>query len=161
MENRSSNKILIVIIAFLLLANIATITLFLLNKKADTGYGKDDRKNSMRNYLKNEIKFSDKQLATFDSIKNQQHSQTKLIFDSMRTSRQDRLKFLGKNDFADSFIKDAANAAARQQSQVEVRFLEHLKEIRQLCTPEQMKRFDTGFYKIMNRQQGDDKKKEK
>jgi flagellar basal body-associated protein FliL len=49
----SSNKIFIIVIALLLIANIVTLTLLLTDKK--TNY--DDHKSSMRNYLKTEIGF--------------------------------------------------------------------------------------------------------
>ena len=61
-----SNKIFIIVIGLLLIANIVTLSLLLTDKK--TNY--DDHKNSMRNYLQNEIGFSDAQIIAFDSVKN-------------------------------------------------------------------------------------------
>jgi hypothetical protein len=161
MEKRTSNKTLIIIIAILLIANIATIGLMLFGKQEAKPADKDDRKNAMRNYLKDSLKFSEAQLVQFDTIKSRHREQVKVIFDSIRASKTSILKQLGRDGFPDSSLAGAAQAAAGQQKLVELQMLKHLKDVRTLCSPDQLKSFDTGFYKIMNRPPPDDKKKEK
>jgi len=161
MEKRTSNRTLIIIIAILLVANIATIGLLLFGKGDARLADKDDRKTAMRNYLKDSLKFSDAQLVQFDTIKSRHRELVKGIFDSVRADKNAILKQLGSEGFPDSSLAGAAEAAASQQKLVELQMLRHLKEVRMLCTPEQLKSFDTGFYKIMNRPPPDDKKKEK
>ena len=160
MEKRTSNKTLVIIIAILLIANIATVGLMLFGK-GEAKAPVDDRKNAMRNYLKDSLKFSDAQMVQFDTIKSRHREQVKGIFDSIRADKTSILKRLGRDGFPDSSLAGAAEAAAGQQKLVELQMLKHLKEVRTLCTPEQLKSFDTGFYKIMNRPPPDDKKKEK
>ena len=155
-ENRS-NKIFIIIIALLLIANIVTLILLLGNKKNDY----DDRRNSMRNYLKNEIGFSAAQLNFFDSVKNRQSLDVKPLFDEMRAHKRLNLKSIGIQNFSDSSIINATEYAATQQKNLETIMLNNLKEIRNLCTPQQRALFDTGFYKIMSRPNNDSPKKEK
>ena len=153
----SSNKIFIIVIALLLLANTVTLTILFTGKKPDN----DDRKNAMRNYLKSEVGFSDAQLVAFDTVKSRQRSQAKLIYDEIRERKQNNLKTIGNENFSDSSIKSAASYAASQQENMEMNMLTHLKDIRNLCTPPQRVIFDTGFYKIMSRQNRDIKKKGK
>jgi hypothetical protein len=160
MEKRTSNKTLVIIIAILLIANIATVGLMLFGK-GEAKAPVDDRKTAMRNYLKDSLKFSDAQLVQFDTIKSRHREQVKAIFDSIRADKTSILKKLGSDGFPDSSLAGAAQAAAGQQKLVELQMLKHLKDVRMLCTPEQLKSFDTGFYKIMNRPPPDDKKKEK
>lgn len=153
----SSNKIFIIVIALLLIANIVTISMLVTEKKTDN----DDRKNSMRNYLKSEIGFSDAQLIAFDTVKSKHREKAKLLFDEIRLRKQNNLKKIGADNFNDSAINSAAVYAASQQQNLETNMLNHLKEIRNLCTPPQRAIFDTGFYKIMTRNAPDTKKKEK
>ena len=155
-ENRS-NKIIIIVIALLLIANIVTLTLLLGNKK----YDHDNRRNIMRNYLKNEIGFSAAQLNFFDSVKNRQSLDVKPMFDEMRIHKQLNLKSIGVQNFSDSSIVSAIEYAATQQKNLEMKMLNNLKEIRNLCTPQQRALFDTGFYKVMSRPHNDSPKKEK
>ncbi len=145
--NNSSNRIFIIVIALLLIANIVTLTMLLANKKPYT----DDHKNTMRNYLKTEIGFSDAQLDAFDTVKSKHRAQVKTIFDEIRLNKQLNLKKIGADNFSDSSVKAAAAYAATQQQYLETKMLNHLKEIRNLCTPAQHANFDTGFYKIMSR----------
>lgn len=153
----SSNKIFIIVIALLLIANVVTLTLFFTGKKPET----DDRKNTMRNYLKDEVGFSPAQLVAFDTVKSRQRAQAKLMYDEIRERKQNNLKKIGFDKFSDSTLKNAALYAASQQKDMEMKMLEHLKDIRNLCTPPQRAIFDTGFYKIMVRPNSDIKKKEK
>lgn len=153
----SSNKILIIVIALLLIANVVTLTMLFTGKKPDN----DDRKNSMRNYLKNEVGFSAAQLVAFDTVKSRQRAQAKKMYDEIRQRKQNNLKNIGTNNFNDTAIKNAALYAASQQENMEINMLQHLKDIRNLCTPPQRAIFDTGFYKIMVRPNSDTKKKEK
>lgn len=155
-ENRS-NKIFIIVIALLLIANIVTLTLLLGNKK----YDHDDRRNSMRNYLKNEIGFTDAQLIAFDTVKSHHRTEVKPLFDEMRMHKQLNLKNIGAQNFSDSSIKNASEYAAVQQKNLELKMLNHLKVIRNLCTPQQRAIFDTGFYKMMSRPNSETQKKEK
>lgn len=155
-ENRS-NKIFIIVIALLLIANMVTLNLLLTNKKGDN----DDRKNSMRNYLKNEIGFSAAQLNAFDTVKSTHRAQVKPLFDEMRNRKQLNLKNIGAQNFSDSAIINASEYAAQQQKNLELNMLNHLKEIRNLCTPQQRAVFDTGFYKIMSRPNNEPQKKDK
>ena len=152
-----SNKIFIIVIALLLIANIVTLTLLLGNKKNDY----DDRRNSMRNYLKNEIGFTAAQLTFFDSVKSRQRVEVKPMFDEMRTGKQLNLKSIGVKNFSDSSIANATEYAATQQKMLEMTMLNHLKEIRNLCDPQQRTIFDTGFYKVMSRPTSGSLRKEK
>ena len=153
-----SNKIFIIVIALLLIANIGTLTLLLTTDKKNDY---DDRRNSMRNYLKNEIGFSDAQLVAFDTVKSNHRAEVKPMFDEMRLRKQLNLRNIGAQNFSDSSIIVAADYAAAQQEKLEMKMLSQLKVIRNLCTPQQRAIFDTGFYKIMSRPNNETKKKEK
>ena len=152
-----SNKIFIIVIALLLVANIVTLSLLLTNKKTDN----DDRRNSMRNYLKKEIGFSDAQLNAFDTVKSNNRAAVKPMYEEMRNQKRTNLQTIGSQSFNDSSINAATEYAATQQKLLEMTMLNHLKEIRNLCTPQQRAVFDTGFYKMMSRPNSETQKKEK
>ena len=156
-SENSSNKIFIIVIALLLIANVVTLALLFTEKKPES----DDRKNTMRNYLKSEVGFSDAQLVAFDTVKSKQRAEAKLMYDDIRQRKQNNLKIIGTNNFSDSSIKTAASYAASQQEKMEINMLEHLKDNRKKSTPPQRAIFDTGFYKIMVRPNTETKKKEK
>lgn len=145
--NKQRNKIFIIVIGILLIANIVLLSVFLFGKPAK----KPERKSPMTTYLKNEIGFSDEQMVRFDTIKSQHRRQVKLIFDEMKDRKEASFKMLGQSGFSDSAIISVAASSAMQQQTIEETMLRHLRDIHNICIPAQQKKFDTGFYKMMVR----------
>ncbi len=156
MSTQPRNKILIIIIAILLVANIILLS-FLFAGKLEK---RPERKSQMGAYLKNEIGFSDQQMVQFDSVKARHRRQVKVLFDSIRIKKDAAFRAIGASAFSDSTIGNAASFSAEKQQDLELMMLQHLKEIRMICTPQQRQQFDTGFYKVMMRNKTDDKDKD-
>ena len=153
--NQSTNKILIAAVVILLITNIALLSLFLLNRPEGR---KTERKSALSNYLKNDIGFTNAQMVELDTIKNQHRREVKQMFDVMKNLKEENFRHIGQEGFSDSAIGVAATFSANQQKQLELLMLNHLKTIRNICTPQQRAKFDTGFYRVMQRpRSGDDK----
>lgn len=148
MNIQSKSKTLIIIIGILLLANIILLSVFLINKPDGK---RQEHKSQMNAFLQNEIGFNDEQMAEFETIKTAHRGQVKDMFDKMRSNKEQAFKELGTRSFSDSAIINAATYSAMQQKELEIQMLKHLKDIRNICTPAQRAKFDSGFYKIMNR----------
>ena len=87
--NRS--KFLLLIIVVLLLANIGGLFFFFKNKAYKTdGHPPADRKEVMAKYLKEELKFSDAQMKSFDSLSEKHQQVTEPMFDSLRVEKEKR-----------------------------------------------------------------------
>ena len=158
MNTQPKSKTLIIVIGVLLVANIVLLSYFLLNKPADK---RPERKSPMTGYLKNEIGFTNEQMAQFDTVKSQHRREIKKLYDAMKSNKVKEFKKVGEDHFSDSSITSAAAYSSSKQMELEVLMLQHLKAIRSICTPVQQAKFDTGFYKVMNRPRGDDKSKDK
>jgi Spy/CpxP family protein refolding chaperone len=156
MMKQPLNKFLIIAIGILLVANIVLLSLFVLNK---SGNGRPERRNPMNTYLKNEIGFSDSQMVQLDTIRNQHRRESKSIYDAVRLRKEENLRQLGQRNFSDSSILAAAAYSAEVQKELEVTMLRHIRDIRSICTESQRAKFDTGFYKIMQRPHNPDDKK--
>lgn len=154
------NKMLVIIIAILLIANIATLSFFLLNRNERQKAGRTDRKGQITEFLKKNVGFSDEQLSRYDTLSRQHRSKMRMILDSLGPGREDIFRNVASQSFSDSAISAAAAAIADQQKAFETKMLRHLKDIRNICTPAQQQVFDTGFYKIISRR-GDPKKDKK
>jgi len=160
MNTQPKNKILIIIIGILLIANIATLSLFLMSKNDHARPQRPDKKAQLTAFLKNEVGFTDDQLSRYDTLSKEHRSKMKSNFDEMSTSREDIFKQLALQNFSDSAMDIAAKAIAGQQNLFEIKMLRHLKDIRNICTPAQQAIFDTGFYKIIAKK-GDGRKEKK
>lgn len=148
-ENKT--RVFITIIAILLIANIAMLSFFLFGKDKVSHEKRPDRKTMISNFLKNEIAFSAGQLVQYDSISNRHRDSIKTMFEKLRGNKGLQFKQLVAGDFSDSVITAVAEQSAASQKMMELRMFNHLKNIRLLCTPEQLPKFDSLFVKVLNR----------
>ena len=158
MSTQTKNKILIIIIGILLIANIATLSFFLLKKCGGPKSGRPDKKEMIAAYLKKEVGFSQQQLNLYDTMSNKHRSEMKAAFDDMAVRRENIFSQLAGQEFSDSALDIAAGAIAAQQKSFELMMLHHLKDIRTICSPAQKPIFDTGFYKVISKR-GEGRKK--
>jgi hypothetical protein len=150
------------IIAVLLLANIGVLAYFMTNKPLSKRSNPAmQRKNAMAVYLKNDVGFDTLQLKLYDSLNSKHRKALEPLFDQLKTEKEKRLHFLAENDYSDSAIIQAVNRSAERQKMLDLEMLQHLKNIRALCTNNQKQKFDTSIYKIMTRRGGDKNKTKK
>lgn len=150
MNAQPKTKVLIIIIGILLIANIVMLAFFL------QGGHKEKRERGGKNsyvfeYLEKEVGFSAGQLDRYDSLSKQHREQVKASFNELSANRKKTFQALAAASFSDSAIKHTATMMHDQPALPELNMLRHLKEIRDICTKEQLLRFDTGFYKIFGR----------
>ncbi len=152
------SKFLLLIIAVLLLANIGGLYFFFKNKPgSEAPKPPMDRKEVMAKYLKEELKFNDAQMKSFDSLSQIHKLATEPLFEGLKQEKEKRLRFLADNNYSDSALQQAVNRSAERQKQLDLTMLGHIRNIRALCTPAQQQSFDTGFYKMMKRNRPDKK----
>lgn len=147
-QKYTNKKGLMIAMAILLIANLVLLAFFLFS---NPGNKKPERKSPMTTYLQNDIGFSKEQMAKFDSIKSNQHEVAKKLIEKMRANKEGIFKTLGEKGFSDSAISEAATYSALQQKELEMSMLNQLKAIRNICTPEQLIKFDSSLYKVMSK----------
>lgn len=156
-QNRT--KVLAAIIVILMIANIILVSLFLLNKDGRKREGRMDRKAMIERFLKDEIGFSPAQLQQYDTLSNAHRENMKNMFDSLKNSKDKQFRELASVNFSDSAMNMAAEQSAVSQKVMTINMYNHVKKIRELCTPEQQPKFDSLFGKMLNRRSGDGKMK--
>jgi periplasmic protein CpxP/Spy len=156
----TKNKILILLVAVLLLTNIAMLYFFL-NKPQHSKGGRAGREAAMSAFLEKEIGFSPQQLQQYDSLGKIHRGKMSAVFDTMRTAKEQMLKGLAADNFTDAAMVQAAELSAGKQREMELAMLQHFKSIRNLCTPAQQPKFDSLYYKMMWRRGGMKKPGEK
>jgi protein CpxP len=145
----TKNKILILAIVALLITNIAMLVFFL-NKPGHKGF-KRGRDAALTEFVQQDLGFSQQQMQRFDSLGKQHKEKVRLVMDSLRNSKEQELKTLAAAGFSDSAMLQSASRSASGQTAMELLMLQHFKNIRGLCTPEQQSKFDTLYYKLWQR----------
>jgi hypothetical protein len=156
-QNRS--KVFLAIIGILLVANIALVSFFLLKKDDGKREKRPDKKAMISAFLKNEIGFDTVQLKQYDTLSDRHKEKMKKMMDSLRTPKDQQFNELAASNFSDSAMNTMAGQSATSQKTMELQMFNHLKNIRLLCTPAQLPKFDSLFGKVFNKKGGDGKKK--
>ncbi|HMK05330.1 MAG TPA: hypothetical protein VK489_14105 [Ferruginibacter sp.] len=156
-QNRS--KVFLVIIGILLIANIAMVSFFLIKKPGDKKERRPDRKTAIADFLKKEIGFDQQQLLQYDTLSNKHKEDMKAMFEKLRGGKDTQFKQLAAGDFSDSVINSVADQSAASQRTMELQMLNHIKNIRMLCTQDQLPKFDSLFGKMLTKRNGEGRKK--
>jgi len=151
MNSVTKNKSLVSIIIFLLITNIAMLVFFLvLNKPAQ----KDSRgrdQNGMSGMLQKEVGFSKDQLDTYQSLRKNQMDTVHALFDDLRKSKMDFYNLIYSSQVSDSSLNKAAGIIAEKQKMLDMRMFNHFKMVRNICTPDQLPKFDSTIQKVFVR----------
>ena len=147
-QNRS--KVFLVIIAILLIANIAMLVFFLQKKEPGRQADRRDKRAFIANLLQKEIGFDQQQLSQYDTLSNQHREAIGKLFENIRDKKTAQFKQLAAVNFNDTAISRVAAQSAVSQEPIEVNMFNHIKSIRLLCTPEQLPKFDSLFVKVFN-----------
>ena len=144
----------------MLVANIALISFLSLKKDRGNHEKRTDRKTVIAEFLKNEIGFDAAQLQLNDTLSGRHKEHMKKMMDSLSTPKDKQFKELVAANFNDSVMNTIANQSAATQKVMELQMFNHLKNVRSLCTPAQLPKFDSLFGKVFSRKGGDYKKKD-
>jgi len=139
--NASRNKTLLAIIAVLLVSNIAVLLYFVVLK--NNGRHPDKRRSPMTEFLQKEVGFTPGQLHLFDSLKQRHHTIIKPLGEDLSRSRDSLYNLIGKPAATDSALQAAAAVIGRKQSALELQLFDNFQQIRGICTPAQLPKFDS------------------
>ena len=158
MTTEPKNKILLIIIGVLLLTNLVLITFLLINKPFSKKGMLGDRSAMIAAFLQNEIGFDQQQLKQYDSLNVPNRMKVKALFDTLKSDKENEFKQLTTNNFSDTAIIKTANTISIKQKEIEIVLYKHFKEIRNICNPQQLPKFDSLFYKVLNKKYASQKK---
>lgn len=154
MNNSAKIKSLVTIIIFLLITNIAMLIFFLTaSKPADTREKNRDF-NGMYNSLQSEVGFTKDQLDQYQVLRKEQRDKVRPLFNELRNAKKDFYKLIYSSANSDSLINADADSIARKQKDLDMQMFRYFKNIRSICTPEQLPKFDTTVTKEIGRMVG-------
>ena len=151
MDSVTKNKSLISIIIFLLITNIAMLVFFLvLNKPPQKAVRARDQ-NGMSGMLQKEVGFSKDQVDAYLSLRKSQMDTIHVLFDELRQSKMDFYDLIYSSQISDSTLNKAADIIAERQKALDLYMFDHFKKVRNICTPDQLQKFDSTIKKVLIR----------
>ena len=144
--NNSKNRILIFLLVFLLLSNIAILLYFTVFNRPQAKINHPERRGpGITAFLQNEVGFSKEQMNMLDSLKRQHRTVIKPLFDELGKSKDSFYLLLGKPGISDSVLQAAANAIGKKQAALDLQFFRNFNSFRDLCTDRQLLKFDSAM----------------
>ncbi len=145
MERLAKNKLLILLVGILLLANIIMLSFWLFKPKSQNhnNSGNKNSKGMVSGFLKKDLNFTDDQLKRFDTLRSAHFERIKPFYKELNNSKEVLFSLTYSSD--SSAIDSLANEIGKRQAEIDKNFLNHFRQIRELCTEEQKPAFDSLF----------------
>jgi hypothetical protein len=108
----------------------------------------------MYNSLQNEVGFSKDQLDRYQLLRKDQREIVKPLFGELRAAKKDFYDLLYTATASDSLITADADSIAQKQKKLDLQIFHYFKNIRNICTPGQLQKFDSTINKVVVRMVG-------
>ncbi len=151
MDSVTKNKSLVSIIIFLLITNIAMLVFFLVLNKPRQKEVRAHDQNGMSGMLQKEVGFSKDQVDTYLSFRKSQMDTIHVLFNELQKSKMDFYDLIYLSQVSDSSLNKAADIIAARQKTLDLHMFDHFKKVRNICTPDQLEKFDSTIKKIFIR----------
>lgn len=141
-----NNRILVFIIAILLLSNIGLLWFFLRGEKARPKKGPREY---MIEKLKNEVGFSDSQIAKYVELSDRHKENVKPLFDDIHNAKESYYKLLQLPAPADSLLSRHLYQVGEKQKIIDSTIFRYFATLKQVCTPAQLPKYDTVIQRVI------------
>ena len=149
MLNFSKTQVLIFIIIILLLANIAMVVSFAMKQPERKSTDRQRRPSPIASVLKDKVGFSQQQMEQIDQLKKTHRERMHFLFEDIRKEKIAFYHHVNLPIVADSTIERLSSRIALKQQAIEQQAFKNFREIRALCTPEQLPRYDSLMPKVI------------
>ena len=155
MRNVLKNKVLVSIIGILLLANIAMLVFFISGMKKPDPRTTEQQKpiHTTESFLQTKVGFSDQQIEQLNKLKEEHRKKLVPLFEDLRQTK-DQFFVMVKDSQPDSYIDSIAVVIGEKQRTLDRSVFETIREVRNICTPQQQIGFDSLLPKIAYKMAG-------
>lgn len=140
----------------LVAVNLALIGFFGMGKKQER---KEQDKAKIAQVLKEKLGLNDNQTAQFQNIRDGFFQKEEAISAVIKNCRDSMNSQMYSRNANDSSLKKLAETVAAKELEMEMLRIEQARQIRAICTPEQLDKFNTLVREIRDYLKPDDKKK--
>jgi Spy/CpxP family protein refolding chaperone len=145
---------LLVLVAILLLTNIATLSIYWFKKpnhEGGPGHDPGNRDKRMGQFMVDQMKFDATQEAAYWKLRDSMIASQRPVVDSMRNAKKRFFDLLNQSNTTDSALIARSNEIADLQKRLDQATFRHFQNVRALCRPDQLQKFDTVIKEIVDR----------
>ena len=146
-----NNKLLLLIIGVLLVANVWLLWSYVWKKPGDKPKMLMEPPSTR---LKREIGFNDQQVAIYDSLREKHYSNIRPMFEELKTSRDSLFKLMHQPQVADSLIAMQSETVYEKQKAIDLKMHQYFRSLRDLCSEEQKPKMDSFLANLAKKMAG-------
>jgi uncharacterized membrane-anchored protein YhcB (DUF1043 family) len=105
----------------------------------------------MSEALQNEVGFTKDQILQYQSLRKDHFNNIHSLFDELRKSKMNFYTLIYNPQISDSALNAAGDSIAEKQKALDMQMFRHFKMIQNICTHDQLQKFDTTIKKIFIR----------
>ena len=105
----------------------------------------------MQESLKTEVGFDQKQLDTYQQLREEHMKKIKPLFEDIRSAKDSFYSLLYVDNPPDSLLNKTAARIGEKQMVLDREVFNHFKNVRLLNRPEQLAKFDTLYKKVIEK----------
>jgi hypothetical protein len=149
MKQFTQNKFLVLLVAILLIANLALMLYFFVFRQNDGDGRKQPR--PVSDFIQKELGFNAEQKAKFQQLRDQHKEAIMPVMDEMKKLKDSLYNLLQKPGTNDSTAITLANKIGEKQQEWELMIFHHFQKVRAICDSSQLPKFDTLVHQMINR----------
>jgi len=149
MQTILKNKWLSILIVLVMVANIATLSMYWYTKLAGKPFAGKAEKGAAAAFLIKELQFSKDQESKYKQLIDQHQQSARQLNDALRLAKEAYFNLLESNTVDSTQQADALNKLMQTQQQLEQLTFNHFVQVKAICTPVQKNTFNTVIKKAM------------
>ncbi|RPD39385.1 Spy/CpxP family protein refolding chaperone [Chitinophaga barathri] len=150
-ETFARNKVLSVLVIILLLTNLLLLFFFVWRTPEEAPKSNNKGRGEVLQLLEKQVGFSKEQLEQYKQLKDQHWERLKPSFGELRAARDSFYILLKQDSVPDSVLTAAADSIGAKQVTIDLQTYRHFREVRSLCTPEQLPQYDSVVQHVMKK----------
>lgn len=154
MKVASTKKSLIMIIFLLIIIDVVILFFFVSKNKPESNLQHENREGGLYSMLKEEADFSPEQIAQYQTLREEQFELVKPMFSKIRKSKDHFYSLIYTNNVPDSTLNSLSDSIASNQKVLDLQMFSYFRQIRSICTEEQLPKFDSSITKVLKRMTG-------
>lgn len=150
MQGAPRNRTLFFILIISLLANVAMLVYFGWIKEQFHRNPRNSPNSPISVFLRKDVGFTDQQMEAYNKLRLQNRQKMKPLFEEARLAKVDFYKHLDDRQLNDSLLDAAAAQIGEKQKALDLQTLKNFRQLRDLCTEEQKRRYDSLIAGVIN-----------
>ena len=130
------------------------LVFFLVMNKTRQKNSHDRDQNGLSGMLQKEVGFTKEQVDTYLSLRKAHFDKVHTLFDELRKTKTDFYNLIYTSQVSDSSVNRAADLISEKQKTLDLNMFNYFKMIRNICTADQLQKFDTTIKKVLIRMTG-------